>query len=90
MQLLGRTSSQGDVDTIVYLRENEKFERSSAVLFILSDLGGVWMIARFFFIVPRFLRDFIYRIVAANRYRFFKKRETCRMPTSSDKQRLLV
>ncbi len=88
-QMLGRPQGPVDFDTIVYLREGERFERSTAVLHILSDIGGAWSAARIFLLVPKFMRDFVYKWVARNRYRLMKKRETCRMPTASERDRLL-
>jgi predicted DCC family thiol-disulfide oxidoreductase YuxK len=79
-----------DVNTIIYLCDKNKFEQSTAVLHILSDVGGVWTFAKIFLIIPKFIRDFGYQVVAKNRYRFFKKRETCRVPTASEKDRLLL
>lgn len=87
--LLGQRNEAIDLDTVVYLRDKDRSEQSTAVLNILSDVGGIWSLARIFLIVPKALRDIIYRLVAKNRYRFIKKRETCRMPTQSERERLL-
>lgn len=64
-------------------------ERSDAVLRILARLGGVWTIASWARVVPRFARDAVYRFVARNRYRWFGKKETCRMPTPEERGRIL-
>ena len=88
-KLLDQQKEAIDVDTVVYMRDNARSEQSTAVLNILSDVGGVWGLARIFWIVPKFIRDIAYRLVAKNRYRFIKKRETCRMPTQSERGRLL-
>lgn len=79
----------GDVDTVLYMREGKIFERSTAILHLLMDLGLPWALVAVFFIVPRFLRDFIYRRVANNRYRWFGKRDTCRIPTLAEKNKFL-
>lgn len=88
-RLLNQQNEVIDINTVVYLRNDVRSEQSTAVLNILSDVGGVWGLARIFLIVPKFIRDFVYRLVAKNRYRFIKKRETCRMPTPSERDRLL-
>ncbi len=88
-RLLNQTASPLDVNTVIYLRNDMKYERSTAILMILSDTGGVWRFAQIFLFVPRFIRDFIYRCVANNRYRVFGKRESCRMPTQDERERLL-
>jgi len=43
----------------------------------------------FFDVVPRPLRDLAYRVVARNRYRWFGRRETCRVPAAGEAERLL-
>ena len=88
-QLLGHGLNPVDVSTVVYLRDDKRFEQSTALLRIFLDIGGVWSLARVFFIVPKPLRDYIYELVAKNRYRLMKKRETCRMPTPDERNRLL-
>ncbi|MEM6553004.1 MAG: DCC1-like thiol-disulfide oxidoreductase family protein [Planctomycetota bacterium] len=48
--------------------------RSNATLHILQQLGGVWKpFAQVAALIPRPLRDWVYRCVAAVRHRFFKK-----------------
>ena len=81
--------SSQDFATAVYLRNGIKLERSTAVLYVLIDVGGFWKLARFFFVVPRVVRDRIYDLVSKNRYRLFKKRDTCRLPTEKEIDRLL-
>ena len=79
----------GDLSTIIYKREDRIYFRSAAALRILNDLGGVWKIAMLFIIVPPFLRDAVYKFIANNRYRFFGKKETCRLPTPEERARFL-
>ena len=58
-----------DHDTVVYVREGILRLRSSAVLSILSDLGGGWRLFSTLMIIPSFIRDFFYWLVARNRHR---------------------
>lgn len=76
-------------DSVVYIRDGKVHLRSSAALYILRDLGGVWKITSVFFIVPKPVRDFIYDIIAKYRYRWFGKRESCMVPTTEVMQRFL-
>ena len=78
-----------EIETVVYYRDGIIHERSDAVLYFLKDLGGFKASAFAFKVLPRFLRDFFYRLVAKNRYRFFPRRESCRLPSSAEKDRLL-
>lgn len=75
--------------SIVLLDENGQHTRSTAALRILMHLGGLWKLTGVFFIFPRFLRDAFYDLVARNRYKWFGKRDVCRIPTSEERTRFL-
>jgi predicted DCC family thiol-disulfide oxidoreductase YuxK len=77
------------LSTVVLVDDDKAWLRSDAVLLILKHLGGIWAAAYGFIIVPAFIRNFIYNIVARNRYRWFGKRDTCRVPTPELKNRFL-
>lgn len=78
-----------DVNTVVLWSQGQVFTRSDAVLTVLTQLGGAWGLMKVFWIVPRPLRDLAYRFVAGNRYRWFGRRETCRLPTAGERSRFL-
>jgi predicted DCC family thiol-disulfide oxidoreductase YuxK len=40
-------------------------------------------------VFPRFFRDFIYRIIAKNRYRWFGKHTQCALPTAEQRERFI-
>ncbi len=77
------------LESVVYLRDGAVIQRSDAALWILIDLGGWRVMYRGFFIVPRFVRDAVYDWIARNRYRWFRKYETCRLPTPEERARFL-
>jgi predicted DCC family thiol-disulfide oxidoreductase YuxK len=67
-------------DTVLLLEAGQVYTRSEAALRIARHLRGwQWMWA--FRIIPRVLRDTVYKFVARNRYRWFGKRDSCRIPT---------
>ncbi len=67
-----------------------EFLRSAAAVRVLWQLGGVWwLIGWLLWLIPLPLRDLGYRIIAANRYRLFGKKETCRLPTPAERERFL-
>jgi predicted DCC family thiol-disulfide oxidoreductase YuxK len=77
------------LDTIFYKEGNEVFEKSTAVLRILMKIGGIYSVASLFLIIPKSFRDWIYCWVARNRYRFFGKKDTCRLPTAEERARFI-
>jgi len=64
-------------DTIIYIIGEKYYQRSTAAIYILRDLGGIWKLFYGFIIIPAFIRDFFYNIIARNRYRIFGRREEC-------------
>ena len=78
-----------NLDTLVYWENGTIFRRSSAVLRILTQLGGGWFLLFPLLLIPPFLRDPFYRFVARIRYRIASRQETCRIPTPEEKDRFL-
>ena len=62
---------------------------SRGPLFLASRLGGFWSLARAGFIIPGFLSDAIYRLVARLRYSLFGKRDACRLPSPEERELFL-
>jgi len=75
--------------TIVFYDNGVLLSESDAVLQILIRLGGGWKVVVILKIFPKFLRDAMYRFIAKNRYKWFGKRDTCRMPTKEERLKIL-
>lgn len=78
-----------DLNTIIYIRDGMILRRSSAVLRILVDLGGLWVVVWPLLLIPAFLRDLFYRMIAKSRHLVSKKRAACRLPSTEEKERFL-
>ncbi|MES2734060.1 MAG: thiol-disulfide oxidoreductase DCC family protein [Bacteroidota bacterium] len=76
--------------SVVLIKDGKAYEKSDAALEIARNLAGLWPLLYGFKIVPRFIRDFFYDLVARNRYRWFGKQESCRLPTPEMRQRFLA
>lgn len=76
-------------DTILLIEGARVLRDSDAVLGIYTRLGWPWRAAAAARIVPRVIRDPVYRWVARNRYRLFGKRQTCWVPRPEDADRML-
>ena len=81
--------STDDLDTMLLIDGDKHYTRSSAGLRIAARLSGLWPIFAVFLIVPKFLRDIVYKVIAKNRYRWWGKRDTCMIPTPEMKDRFL-
>ena len=75
--------------TVVFLQKGKIKTKSEAVIAIISTFGGVYRLANVFHVIPRSFRDFLYMFVANRRYRWFGKRDFCRMPADEDLGRLI-
>lgn len=76
-------------DTLVVFSDNKVFAFSSAVFQIFYILGWPWRLLNVFSFLPRVLTDHLYRAYANNRYKFFGKKESCRIPTENERRRFL-
>jgi predicted DCC family thiol-disulfide oxidoreductase YuxK len=76
-------------DSIFYLKGDKIFIKSTAVLTALGDLGGVWKLVLFLKIIPSPIRDYVYDIIAKNRYKIFGKHDTCRIPTPEERAKFI-
>ena len=90
----GATPRQEGLDSVIYVRgywsgDARVFVRSEAVLQALRDIGGVWRVVSWARIIPRFIRDGLYDLVARRRYGWFGRYDECRLPTPRQRDQLL-
>jgi len=78
-----------DFDSFVYICDEKYYRRSTAALRVIKELGGLWSILFIFIVVPAFLRDLVYRLIAKTRYKIFGKRTSCLMPNEQMKNRFI-
>jgi predicted DCC family thiol-disulfide oxidoreductase YuxK len=81
---------EGNPNSFILLEENNIYTYSTGALRVCNQLGGMWKLLYGFIIVPPFLRDGVYRIIAENRYKWFGKKDTCYVPSAELKDRFLV
>ncbi len=82
--------STTDLDTMVLVEGETVATRSTAGLKIARRLSGLWPLFSAFLIVPKFLRDAVYNLIAKNRYRWWGKRDACMVPTPEVRERFLT
>ncbi len=79
-----------DLKTIVVKIDGQVYKKSRAVLKVTNKLGGFWKLLSIARFLPTFVLDFFYDYIATNRYKFFGKKETCRLPTPEEKIRFIT
>ena len=77
-----------DPTSFLLVEEGRAWTDTDAIRRVLSGLGGAWRIAALMALVPRFLRDPLYRLIARNRYRWFGT-TACAVPTETERSRFL-
>jgi predicted DCC family thiol-disulfide oxidoreductase YuxK len=68
-------------ESLILIEKNKAYCYSSAAFRIARKLNSAW---KFFYagiILPKFFRDFIYKYIARNRYKWFGKKSECMVPT---------
>ncbi len=78
-----------DFDTFILIDSEIYFTKSTAALKIARKLNYPVKVLYYFIFIPKFLRDLIYSLIAINRYKFFGKRDVCRVPTENEKKKFL-
>ncbi len=84
-----RSDRSGAPDSMVVVADGKVHTGSDAALILARHLRSPWRWLALLWIVPRPLRDTVYRWVARNRYRWFGESETCRVPTPELRSRFL-
>ena len=82
-------NSGSDFKSFVLIQGDRHYIKSTAALKMFRELGGIWTLLYVFIWIPRPLRDFLYDIIAKNRYTIFGKQDTCMIPTPELKARVL-
>lgn len=76
-------------DSMLLLKAGRLYQKSGAALQIAGELGAGWRLLKVFLLLPAPLRDGVYNFIARNRYRFWGKKESCRLPTPAERSRFL-
>jgi len=82
-------NDKNHLDRIILIENDKLFDKSTAALLVLKKLRFPLNLGVIFIIIPKFIRDYIYDIIAKNRYKWFGKKDTCRIPTKEEINRFL-
>lgn len=87
--LLNKYNIPLDENSLVLIEDVNAYTKSTAALRISRHLTFPWKLLYCLTIIPKPLRDFIYTIVANNRYKIVKQRNKCIIPTNEVKKKFL-
>ncbi len=78
-----------ELDSIIFISENRAYIKSKAVLNIVKLLRPSWNTINIFNYIPTSFNNFVYDLIAKNRYRLFGKSNKCWIPTDELKSKFL-
>ncbi|WRP04848.1 thiol-disulfide oxidoreductase DCC family protein [Rossellomorea aquimaris] len=88
-KLLKKHNVPYTTDSIVLIENHKAYVESTAALKVCSQLTWPWKFFTTCLIVPKPLRDRVYRWIALNRYKWFGKQETCELPSQNIRERFI-
>lgn len=78
-----------EIETVVYLRRGEVFVRSKAAALAMAELPYPARALSWVRVLPTWLTDVFYGVVASIRYRVFGRYDVCPLPPKSHRTRFL-
>jgi predicted DCC family thiol-disulfide oxidoreductase YuxK len=78
-----------ELRSFIFIDHEKIYYRSSATLHVLAYLPAPWKFLYCLIIIPKFIRDWVYDIIAKNRYKWFGKKEACWIPNPELAERFL-
>lgn len=92
--IIARHPELQGIDSLVLIEgikgEEKISTHSTAALKIAAYLGGIWRIFLIGYLLPRPIRDQIYKFIARNRYKIMGKHESCLLPDPSVRMRFIA
>ena len=76
-------------DSIILIEHNQAYEQSTAALKVAGKLRFPTSSLKHFIFIPKPIRDFFYRLISTNRYKFFPKKSECILPEQKHRSRFL-
>jgi len=77
------------IDTFILIAGEKLYAKSTAALKVCKELNSLLKLLYPLIILPKFFRDFIYDLIAWNRFKLFGRRNSCRVPTEAEREKFL-
>ena len=78
------------IDSFILIENNQVYKYSDGALEVCKHLKGLWKSLYLLKVVPRPIRNRVYRYIAKNRYKWFGKKEECMIPSPEVRDRFLL
>ncbi len=87
--LLKKYNLDSNMDSFVLIEHNKAYEKSTAALRITKNLSWCWKFLYPLILVPVPLRNWLYGMIAKNRYKWFGQKDQCVIPSPEIRDRFL-
>lgn len=77
------------IESFILIEENKYYKKSTAALRLTGYIGFPYILFYPLLLIPPFIRNFVYDIIAKYRYTWFGKKNTCRLPTPEEQSKFL-
>lgn len=81
--------STTEYSTMLVIKDGQHYLESTALLKVMQHLGLPFSLMKAGYLMPRPIRDFLYRRIALNRYQLFGTTDTCIIPSAKNRQHFL-
>ncbi len=88
-QLLKQYNVDPSIDSLVVIYKEKVYIQSDAAIIIAQQFKGLWKLLAIVKVIPKWMRDKVYVLIAKHRYRLYGQLETCRIPTKEERHRFL-
>ncbi|RXK58719.1 thiol-disulfide oxidoreductase DCC family protein [Lacibacter luteus] len=77
------------ITSVIFIEDGIAYRESTAALKVSRHLDGGWKLLYALIIIPTFIRDFVYKWIGRNRYKWFGKQESCMLPTAEQRSKFV-
>jgi predicted DCC family thiol-disulfide oxidoreductase YuxK len=77
-------------DSVTVIADGKIYFRSDGILKVINKIGGGWKLFYLFIIIPKPIRDWVYDVIAKNRYRWFGRTDSCMVPDEKTKRKFIA
>ncbi|MEK3979882.1 thiol-disulfide oxidoreductase DCC family protein [Psychrobacillus sp. FSL K6-2836] len=77
------------LDSILVIDQHKVYNSSDAALQISKHLNGLWRYLHVLKVIPKPIRNVVYKFIAKNRYAWFGKKDSCMIPPPEIRNRFL-
>ena len=88
-ELLEKYHIPNEMNSVLVIENEKVYDSSDAALVICKHLNGLWKLLFVFKIIPKPMRDYMYKYIARNRYKWFGQKDSCTLPSPEIRHRFL-